>query len=71
MPDRISDPKQTKVQLNIPVAWEYREHLHRIAANRHQSLASLIREAIETRYPPEASAISEVREETFKAGATS
>lgn len=67
MPEKITDPTQVKVQLNIPVTWEFREHLTKIAADRHVSMSALIREALQRQHPM---GIENVREETAAAGAT-
>ena len=40
------DPLQVKVQLNVKVPWEYREHLIRTALERGVSLNMLINNAL-------------------------
>ena len=50
-PRRVKDPKLLPVQLNVPVPWEYREHLIRVAQERQISLAQLVREALMTVLP--------------------
>lgn len=67
MPERIKDPRQAKVQLNVPITWEHREHLTKVAFDRHTSLAALVRDTLEERYPMLA---ERAREETRAAGAT-
>ena len=50
MPERFiarhSDPTQVKVQLNIKVPWEYREHLIATANERGVSLNRLVNDAL-------------------------
>ena len=46
MPKR-PDPNEVKVQLNIPITWQLKQDLIQIAEDGRQSLASLVREAIE------------------------
>lgn len=50
-PHRVKDPKQLPVQLNVPVPWEYREHLIRVAQDRQISLAQLVRDSLMTVLP--------------------
>lgn len=49
--ERITDPNKVPVQLNITVPFEFREHLHKLAEERHTSLTQMCREALMTMYP--------------------
>lgn len=49
--ERITDPTQVKVQVNVRVPFATRERLHRIAKQRNASLNEVILEAIEAHYP--------------------
>lgn len=61
------DPTKVKVQLNIPVTWEWMAHLDRLSETRRISKAQLVRDAIEEKYPLPVDA---VRQATREAGAT-
>ena len=65
MPERITDPKQTKVQLNVQVTWAFREQLREIADHRGVSLNALCVEAL-NRVPTK----EDDQRATRKAGAT-
>jgi hypothetical protein len=61
------DPTKVKVQLNVPITWEWMAHLDEISAERRTAKAQLVREAIEKAYPLP---VDRVRQETRDAGAT-
>lgn len=48
---RISDPSKVKVQINVKVTWEFREHMTAIAARNGVSLNHLINNALEASFP--------------------
>jgi hypothetical protein len=62
---RITDPTQVGVQLNVQVPWQFREDLIAIAHERDLSLAELVRETL-----MENLMLDNVREATRAAGAT-
>ncbi len=66
MPERITDPTQLPVQLNVNVPFHFRETLRGIATKRRVSLNSLVVEALEKEY-----LATEVHAQTRDAGATS
>lgn len=45
--DKITDPAETRVIIPLRVPWRAREELHAIANERHQSLNTLLAEAVE------------------------
>lgn len=45
------DPSKVKVQLNIPITWEWMAHLDRISEARRTPKAQLVRAALEKEYP--------------------
>lgn len=51
MPARETDPRKLKIQLNVPIRFEYMEHLDRISHDTHISRASLVRAALEATFP--------------------
>jgi len=60
------DPKKVKVQLNIPITWEFMAHLDLVSEARRVSKAQLCRDALESAYPLD----PDVRGMTRNAGAT-
>lgn len=50
-PQREKDPRKVKVQLNVKVPWEYREHLVEVAQERGTTINHLVNEALMTVYP--------------------
>lgn len=67
MPERITDPRDVPVQLNIKVPWRMRERLHALAEEKRISFSQLVRDAIDDAYPE---GPDEVRKETAAAGST-
>ena len=61
---REPDPRKVKVQLNIPVTWEFMAHLDEISSKTKTSKAQLARDALEAMYP------LDLRPATRDAGAT-
>ena len=64
---RNPDPSKVKVQMNVPITWEFREHLDNVSRARRISKSELIRMALEKEYPLN----PDVRAFTREAGATS
>lgn len=66
------DPTKVKVQLNIPITWEWMAHLDRVSERTHTSKSQLVRAAIEEMYPIKTNAelAKEARQSTRDAGAT-
>lgn len=50
-PQREDDPRKVKVQLNVKVTWEYREHLIRTAHERGVSINQLVNDALQIVLP--------------------
>lgn len=50
-PQREDDPRKVKVQLNVKVTWEYREHLVKTAAQRGISINQLVNDALQMVVP--------------------
>jgi hypothetical protein len=65
MSDRITDPQQIKVQMNVMVPFWMREELRRIAKTRKVSLNSMLVGALDAEFFQ-----GETRKMTSKAGAT-
>ena len=61
------DPTKVKVQLNVPITWEWMAHLDRISAKTKTSKSELVRSALEKTYPLPVDA---VRRATREAGST-
>ena len=64
---REPDPTKIKVQLNVPITYEWMAHLDEVSAKRRISKAQLVRTAIEKEYPMDPYA---ARDMTREAGAT-
>lgn len=45
------DPHKVKVQLNVKVTWEFREHLTRLAEQNGVSINHLVNNALEASFP--------------------
>ncbi len=60
------DPKKIKVQLNVPITYEWMGHLDEVSHARRISKSQLVRDAIEAMYPLNV----DVRNMTRDAGAT-
>ena len=60
------DPRKVKVQLNVPITWEWMAHLDHLSTERRTPKAQLVREALEQMYPLN----PDVRAMTRDAGAT-
>ena len=45
------DPTQLKVQLNVKVTWEFREHLAKLAEESGVSLNHLVSNALQAAFP--------------------
>lgn len=43
MAEKITNPKQARVQLNVQVPWQEREQLMKLAKRRKTSLSALVR----------------------------
>ncbi len=56
------DPNSIKVQLNIPITWQFKQDLNQIAEDGRQSLASLVRESLENQLSPYLVPMREQRE---------
>jgi len=63
---RNPDPSKVKVQMNVPITWEFREHLDNVSRARRISKSELIRMALEKEYPM----TPDVHSMTREAGAT-
>jgi hypothetical protein len=46
--DSAPDPNKVTVQLNIPITWQLKQDLQKIAEEKHQSMAALVRDCLET-----------------------
>lgn len=60
------DPSKVKVQLNVPITWEWMAHLDRISEARRVSKSQLVRTALEEKYPLD----PDVKSMTRNAGST-
>jgi hypothetical protein len=65
MPERIRDPRQLPVQLNVKIPFDFREHLYQISKRQGVSMTSLVVDALRKEYLPDP------KDETRDAGATS
>jgi predicted DNA-binding protein len=45
------DPRKVKVQLNVPLTWEFMAHLDHISQQTKIPKAQLVRTALEEKYP--------------------
>lgn len=46
MAEKITNPRQVRVQLNVQVPWNEREQLMKLAKRRKTSLSALVRETL-------------------------